>query len=68
LHIGVNKNHLEAVKMLLKLGAHSSLQDSDADTPIHDAITKKNDSFIEILLDSNADLTVANNNGYHSVL
>ena len=63
LHIGVNKAHLEVVNILLKLGAHSSIQDSDADTPIHDAITKKNDSLIHVLLESNADLSIANNNG-----
>ena len=67
LHIGVNKTHLEVVKTLLKLGAHSSLQDSDADTPIHDAITKKNDPIIELLLEANADLSITNNNGFNPI-
>ena len=39
----------------------------EADTPIHDAITKKNDTIIHMLLDSNADLSICNNNGFNPI-
>ena len=39
----------------------------DADTPIHDAITKKNDQIIKLLLDANADLSMCNNNGFSPI-
>lgn len=55
------------VATLLKLNAHTSLQDMDADTPLHDAITKKNDDIIRILLDANADLTICNVNGFNPI-
>ena len=58
LHIAVNKEHIEVIKTLLTLGAHTSLQDTDGDTPLHDAISKKNDLIISLLLDSNADLSI----------
>ncbi|CAF0959555.1 unnamed protein product, partial [Brachionus calyciflorus] len=57
LHIAVNKGHIDVVKVLLNLGAHTSLQDIDGDTPLHDAITKKNYDIIKLLLDDNADVS-----------
>ena len=43
LHIAVNKGHVGVVKTLLGLACHPSLQDSEGDTPLHDAISKKRD-------------------------
>lgn len=47
LHIAVNKGHLNVVKTLLTLGCHPSLQDSEGDTPLHDAISKVRGSFVK---------------------
>lgn len=43
------------------------LQDSEGDTPLHDAISKKRDDMLTLLLDRNADLMVANNNGFNAL-
>ena len=67
MHIAVNKEHIEVIKTLLKLGAHTSLQDTDGDTPLHDAISKKNDLIISLLLDFNADLSICNNNSFNPI-
>lgn len=67
LHIAVNKEHIEVIKTLLKLGAHTSLQDTDGDTPLHDAISKKNDFMINLLLESHADLSICNNNSFNAI-
>lgn len=57
--------HVGVVEVLLRRGAHPSLQDGDGDTPIHDAVTKKRDDIIRLLIDANADLTITNNNGFN---
>jgi len=67
LHIAVNKEHIEVIKTLLKLGAHTSLQDTDGDTPLHDAISKKNDFMINLLLESHADSSICNNNSFNPI-
>jgi len=72
LHVGVNKGHQGVVKVLLELGAHASLQDSEGDTPLHDAISKKRDDMIGLLLETRggvgvADVTVTNNNGFNAL-
>merc|ERR1719431_939921 len=72
LHVGVNKGHQGVVKVLLELGAYASLQDSEGDTPLHDAISKKRDDMIGLLLETRggvgvADVTVTNNNGFNAL-
>lgn len=42
-------------------------KDSEGDTPLHDAISKKRDDMIGILLEHHADLTITNNNGFNSL-
>lgn len=42
-------------------------QDTEGDTPLHDAISKKRDDMVTMLLESNADVTVANNNGFNAL-
>ena len=53
--------------MLLKCSAHLNLCDAEGDTPIHDAISKKRDDMVELLLESNADLSICNNNAFNCV-
>lgn len=43
------------------------IQDTEGDTPLHDAISKKRDDMVTMLLESNADVTVANNNGFNAL-
>lgn len=40
-------------------------QDSEGDTPLHDAVSKKRDDILAILLDHNADVALCNNNGFN---
>jgi E3 ubiquitin-protein ligase mind-bomb len=44
-----------------------SLQDSEGDTPLHDAISKKRDDMLTLLLDHNADIMLTNNNGFNAL-
>ena len=44
-----------------------SFQDSDGDTPLHDAIAKKRDDIVSLLLEGGADITLSNNNGFNSL-
>lgn len=43
------------------------VQDSEGDTPLHDAISKKRDDMLTFLLDHNADILVTNNNGFNAL-
>ena len=43
------------------------LQDSEGDTALHDAISKKRDDILSLLLDNNADICVTNNNGFNAL-
>ncbi len=42
-------------------------QDSEGDTALHDAISKKRDDILSLLLDNNADICVTNNNGFNAL-
>ena len=42
-------------------------KDSEGDTPLHDAISKKRDDMIQLLLEHHADLTITNNNGFNAL-
>ena len=42
-------------------------QDSDGDTALHDAISKKRDDILALLLDHSADITLTNNNGFNAL-
>ncbi|CAF4757809.1 unnamed protein product [Pieris macdunnoughi] len=41
--------------------------DSDGDTPLLDAISKKRDEILTLLLDHGADMTLTNNNGFNAL-
>jgi E3 ubiquitin-protein ligase mind-bomb len=43
------------------------LKDSEGDTPLHDAISKKRDDMLALLLDHNADIMLTNNNGFNAL-
>lgn len=45
----------------------SGFQDSEGDTPLHDAISKKRDDMLALLLEHQADITVTNNNGFNAL-
>lgn len=44
-----------------------SFQDSEGDTPLHDAISKKRDDMLSVLLEAGADVTITNNNGFNAL-
>ena len=43
------------------------LKDSEGDTPLHDAISKKRDDMLTLLIEHNADITLTNNNGFNAL-
>lgn len=43
------------------------VQDSEGDTPLHDAISKKRDDMLTLLLEHGADMTLTNNNGFNAL-
>ncbi|CAH2066949.1 unnamed protein product, partial [Iphiclides podalirius] len=45
----------------------SGFDDSEGDTPLHDAISKKRDDILTLLLDHGADMTRTNNNGFNAL-
>lgn len=42
-------------------------KDSEGDTPLHDAISKKRDDILAVLLEAGADVTITNNNGFNAL-
>ena len=40
---------------------------SEGDTPLHDAISKKRDDILAVLLEAGADVTITNNNGFNAL-
>ena len=51
----------------MELRAHVNLQDSEGDTALHDAITKKRDDIVQVLVDSGADIALTNSNGFNAI-
>ena len=43
------------------------MQDSEGDTPLHDAISKKRDDMLTLLLEHAADMSITNNNGFNTL-
>ena len=44
-----------------------AFQDSEGDTPLHDAISKKRDDMLSLLPDHHADIMITNNNGFNAI-
>lgn len=42
-----------------------SLKDLEGDTPLHDAISKKRDDMVQLLLEAQADISATNNNDFN---
>ena len=42
-------------------------QDSEGDTPLHDAVSKKRDDMLTLLLEHGADVIISNNNGFNAL-
>ncbi|VEN51226.1 unnamed protein product, partial [Callosobruchus maculatus] len=53
--------------LVLRMNGANDLKDLEGDTPLHDAITKKRDDMLTLLLDHNADSTLTNNNGFNAL-
>ncbi|CAG9099119.1 unnamed protein product [Plutella xylostella] len=43
------------------------LQDSEGDTPLHDAISKKRDDMVALLLEHGGDVTLTNSDGFNAL-
>ena len=43
------------------------VEDSEGDTPLHDAISKKRDDMLTLLLEHGADMSITNNNGFNTL-
>ena len=56
---------MNSVRALLEAGAHHSLQDSEGDTALHDAITKKRDDIVKLMIEAGVDISLTNNNGFN---
>lgn len=71
LHIAINKGFTRVISLLVELGCNLNVQDSEGDTPLHDALSNTmNDEKlhnIRILLDAGADLTIMNKNGFNCI-
>ncbi|EZA53622.1 E3 ubiquitin-protein ligase mib1, partial [Ooceraea biroi] len=53
--------------LILKAISKEWSRDSEGDTPLHDAISKKRDDMLALLLDHAADITLTNNNGFNAL-
>lgn len=61
------KTTINLLLCLSSLRLFFCFQDSEGDTPLHDAISKKRDDMLTLLLDHNADITLTNNNGFNAL-
>lgn len=52
---------------LIKWNLSVNFKDLEGDTPLHDAISKKRDDMLSLLLDHHADVMLTNNNGFNSI-
>ena len=70
LHVAVNKQHINCVKVLLKYKCEVNIQDSYGDTAIHDIIskelTKESKQIIDMLLATpSINLSLRNKRGFN---
>ena len=64
---------MNVINTLIRLGSNKklnlNLQDNlDGSTPLHDAILKKNDIIVDVLLNQNPDLTLCNKNSHNPLM
>ena len=72
LHVAVNKQHVNCVKILLKYKCDSNVQDSYGDTALHDIIgkeiNKESKQIIELLLSvPSINLSLRNKRGFNTL-
>lgn len=66
LHVAVNKQHVQCVKVLLKHNCNVNIQDSYGDTALHDAIGKESCEIIELLVNVvSIDFGLRNKRGFN---
>lgn len=58
---------IEEELMKVSLNLKKPTKDSEGDTPLHDAISKKRDDILAVLLEAGADVTITNNNGFNAL-
>ena len=58
------KEQVEAVNVLLKLGANPNIRNNSGETPLHLAMSKHNKELVTLLLSHGADPNLADNNGF----
>lgn len=58
---------IKVIAYTLVSNVRFSFQDSEGDTPLHDAISKKRDDMLSVLLEAGADVTITNNNGFNAL-
>ena len=63
LHEAVKRDNLDAVRLLLELGADVNARDRDGDTPLHEAATWGRPEIARLLLDAGADVNARRDNG-----
>ncbi|TRY61342.1 hypothetical protein TCAL_08415 [Tigriopus californicus] len=62
-----NEHDQDSKTLKVLFGRRLLSKDSEGDTPLHDAISKKRDDMLALLLEKNADILVTNNNGFNTL-
>ncbi|CAH1731639.1 E3 ubiquitin-protein ligase mind-bomb-like isoform X1 [Aphis gossypii] len=61
LHIAVNRGFADVCRILLRLNCLPNLQDNEGDTPLHDAISRRRDDLVAMLMEGGGGSIVINN-------
>ena len=66
LHVAVNKNYTECVRVLIRHKCDVNMRDSYGDTALHDTIAKDNKDIVDLLVSApGVDLTLKNQRGFN---
>jgi ankyrin repeat protein len=66
-HFSWDEEDMPTIATLLGYGAHVNAKDSDGNTPLHIAVSRKHiadEKVVQALIDGKSDLTLTNNSGY----
>ncbi|XP_060848380.1 uncharacterized protein LOC132927810 isoform X2 [Rhopalosiphum padi] len=61
LHIAVNRGYADVCRILLRLNCLPNLQDNEGDTPLHDAISRRRDDIVAMLMEGGGGSIVTSN-------